>query len=427
MRQFNDLHCHLYGCLEIEDLYWMASNNQPRWNIFENSWKKTYGYIPDIKNLFESEINSNQRLREFYYPENPGSFEKFQASFDLVISLASTNKAELEEITKRIIERQVAAYCEYKMMFSPLEKKENYQMKLLALCKAMQKHQTKNRSCQLIMSISRDKILSAKHYSWIKELQSKNEIAHSLLAGIDFCSTEEGYPPEFHNSIINQIVHDNSTDPKNALIITYHVGESFQDKSVEAAIRWIVEAAMMGCHRLGHALALGIPTDHFKNTKRKESSYERKKMLNFLQSNLSELHKSGFDMSSDELKNLLHATLKQSQTIEIYYDDRQIKNLESIQNWAMQKIKQSGVVIETCPTSNLYIGNLKPEHHPLKRFLDANLNIIIGSDDGGILKTDIKKEFQKINTWKNITNQDINKLISNGRKFTAQKILKKYQ
>jgi adenosine deaminase len=46
--------------------------------------------------------------------------------------------------------------------------------------------------------------------------------------------------------------------PDHALAGLYHVGESFTDKTIESAIRWVHEAAEAGAHRLGHAIALGV-------------------------------------------------------------------------------------------------------------------------------------------------------------------------
>ena len=48
-----DLHSHLYGCLEIEDLYWLYHRRFPpqeRWGIFNRHFKKDI----QAKEVFQS-------------------------------------------------------------------------------------------------------------------------------------------------------------------------------------------------------------------------------------------------------------------------------------------------------------------------------------------------------------------------------------
>ena len=59
----------------------------------------------------------------------------------------------------------------------------------------------------------------------------------------------------------------------------------------------------------------------------------------------------------------------------------------------MDRVRASGAVIEVCPTSNRRIGGIVDEaHHPVHRFLERGLRIVVASDDPGILDTDLSSE-----------------------------------
>jgi adenosine deaminase len=59
----------------------------------------------------------------------------------------------------------------------------------------------------------------------------------------------------------------------------------------------------------------------------------------------------------------------------------------------MQRVRSTGAVVEVCPASNIRIAGLPdPAHHPVKRFLDAGLRVVVASDDPGILDTRLADE-----------------------------------
>lgn len=68
--------------------------------------------------------------------------------------------------------------------------------------------------------------------------------------------------------------------------------------------------------------------------------------------------------------------------------------MHSIQEYGMRVLKDRKTVIESCPTSNLFIGMIdNVEKLPLKRFLENSLSVSIGTDDPGIFDTNIENEF----------------------------------
>ena len=62
-----------------------------------------------------------------------------------------------------------------------------------------------------------------------------------------------------------------------------------------------------------------------------------------------------------------------------------------------EKIKQQGIVIETCPTSNLLIGGIpNMENHPFWKFYKSRQKVAICTDDPGILNRSLMDEVESI-------------------------------
>lgn len=92
--------------------------------------------------------------------------------------------------------------------------------------------------------------------------------------------------------------------------------------------------------------------------------------------------------------------------IEIPIDYFDVFTMQELQQLAMDKLVETGIVVETLPTSNLRISQYKEmgQHHSL-RWLgvphidgDPPLQIVLGTDDPGIFATDIKAEFYHLFT-----------------------------
>ncbi len=63
----------------------------------------------------------------------------------------------------------------------------------------------------------------------------------------------------------------------------------------------------------------------------------------------------------------------------------------------MSLLRERGIVLEVCPTSNICIGVAdRIENHALPRLLEAGLKVTIGTDDPPIFNTTLVDEYQKI-------------------------------
>ena len=215
------------------------------------------------------------------------------------------------------------------------------------------------------------------------------------MTGIDFCYLEEGHPPKQQSELFDQVKDFNRRHPERALAILYHVGESFNDKSLESAVRWVHEAAELGAHRLGQAISLGIDPDQFGKHSRSEGVGERIDQLRYDLRHLEGLAKFGVHVDiirvMDELERISAFPMDHRFTIE--YDDEKLDELRQRQRYAIGCVRTLGSVIEICPTSNRRIGGIsRPEHHPVKQFLSSNAPFIIASDDPGIFGTTLADE-----------------------------------
>jgi hypothetical protein len=388
-----DLHTHLYGSLEIDDLRYLASRNRPRWEIYRVSYRKTYRTEPDLANLFATNGDRDRKIRSHYYMLEQGDFARFQTSFDFVIALSSTEPEELFEIVSRVCSRY-CSFAEYRMMFPLTLTDSQFEERVQALCEAVSlqnRHYGEPRA-KIALSLSRENELLERQYQSLRKLQSISDSVRDELVAVDFCAMEEGYPPLDKVPFIKRLLEENLGDPARALALLYHAGESFADKSVESAVRWVVQAARAGAHRIGHAIALGINPALYTGSVRTETLHERRDHIRFEIENVSSLKDAGYGADESALRGELESYRDRNgeERIRLSYDTQRVGKLNALQNWAMSEVRKSGAVIEICPTSNLRIAGLGAmRNHPVQRFVRAGLNVVVGTDDPGILRTDM--------------------------------------
>lgn len=393
-----ELHNHLYGSLSVEMVYKMGKNNpNPRWNIFLDLHEKLYSEKIQPDTFFQV-FNNPRKIEKLYYFKKPGSFEEFQDKFNLVIAFSRFNPEEIEEMSYKIACKHFSEgilYSEYRLMYSPFATEIDYQEKTIAACKgfSLAEKNHPGHTAKLVLSLHRDNNYG-QAYLWLKWLMEKVDIVKTHLVGIDFCAMEEGHPPKNKASFFRQVLDDNLRKPETALSILYHVGESFQDKTPDSAVRWVIEAAEYGAHRLGHCIALGVPPEFFLGQKRNESIDERRDHLDFLLARYEEISNFGSLPEREKLETERSEIESKTQIEELLYTKKEIETLRTLQEYGMNRLKDLGTVVETCPTSNLLIGMLKKkEFLPVRRFSESGLNITISTDDPGILQTSLKKEY----------------------------------
>lgn len=271
MKPYADLHNHLYGSITSEFLYELGkSNPSPRWEIFTSSYLQCFGKKISTETFFQ-DYQDPDSFRKFYQFNHRGPFTEFQAKFNLIIALSKFDPAEISLVATRVVENQFlqgVTYGEYRLMYSPLETEIGIYEKTLAACEGLALGEQKTGGLakgKLVISLHRDGDVF-QEYLIYKNIMEKNSLIRNYLVGLDFCYIEEGFPPKGKRKFFQEVNRDNQAEKNTALAILYHVGESFQDKSILSASRWVLESAEWGAHRLGHAIALGLhPSEKMKD------------------------------------------------------------------------------------------------------------------------------------------------------------------
>lgn len=63
----------------------------------------------------------------------------------------------------------------------------------------------------------------------------------------------------------------------------------------------------------------------------------------------------------------------------------------------MAMVKDKGIALEICPTSNIFLGLFKNmQEHPLPKFYEAGIQISISSDDPPFMDTTLNQEYQRV-------------------------------
>lgn len=315
----------------------------------------------------------------------------------------------------RAAQREEADSAEYRMLLAPHESAESFQEKTLALAAGAEQAEARTgKTIRIAMSLHRAGRAAEERYYLLKDAMARFPGARRFITGIDFCQAEEGHPPRLKADFLKRVHADNVRDPRTALAILYHVGESYEDRSIESAVRWVVEVCELGAHRLGHAVALGVAPELYANSVRQEVVSERYDHIQFLLQRADELREAGLTLDLDALDREGRELARRSprETVPIVYDAARLEELRRFQDWAMERVRASGAIIESCPTSNLRIARLGgPERHPLARFYAADLPVVIGADDPGILDTGLRQELELVRAWPGVDDEKLRRSV----------------
>ena len=395
-----DLHVHLYGCLTAEDLWTIGKDcykkqeSMLRW--FASEYKNAWGKTPKYLEYWESD-NGLEKLTKDYLFTKANNFSRFQANFNLIIALCPIVPDQFN-IQERII-RQVSKfgleYFEARTVIPFRLTDREVEQYLHGICSTVRDLNCDlEMNTRLVFSLFRDNKLAMKNYKQLRAFIKAYPNLGSMISGIDFAFSEEGFPPKTKKGLFHQFHLDNQKE--QALDLLYHVGESFEDKGLISAIRWIWEVNELGATRLGHAIALGVNPENYLGKIVHESCEERLDTIKWLNSNCDILRENGYKVRFDTLRKEEEFLISSNPPyIEIKYDEDYIANAKALQNAVAEILKSKEIVIETCPTSNLRIGQIsKSQHHPIKLFHKMGLNYAVCTDDPGIFSTDWIKEDQ---------------------------------
>ena len=430
-----ELHVHPGGCLTAEDLVELGKDfyEDINWQLFIDAYENAYGIRPDPIALYRDALSDPAlglaRFKEHYVysQKDGGDFGRFIAKFTLISNLLKHPPKKWELLKKSfqcVVERhrkEGVTFVEYRCS-NGAEMRGAF-IDFHRTCAQMLAHASRdNTTAHYIISLRRS--AAQQDYEWVQELLRENPELIPTIVGIDFAHVEEGYPPKNNLKLFQRVHKDNRQYPERALGITYHVGESYFDKSLESAIRWCHEAAEMGTKRLGHATALGL--DPAVAIARRPDAHtieqvsERLDQIAYDLTHASKLAAFDIEVNTSALHAERHALKNQppDEVVERPYNPQRLEEIRNRQQFVLNRLAQLGTVIETCPTSNLRIGGVPdPTYHPIHTFLNSNVNLVIGADDPGIFDSPLASEIDWVLTHTNWTPEALDKRLGDPRRF----------
>jgi hypothetical protein len=389
----------------------LARADHVAWERYEPGYQRAFGRASSARSLVERHrAGDASAALEFedvfvFGDGDAGSFPRFQAKFDLIIAGSRIGRAyvdetqrpaaiaEIREVARRVLIDQRdegIGYAEQRFFFGRHATSAFVDEALGALLEDYARAPD-GITARLAVSLPREDAFL--HWPLVQK-HALGPHGHALT-GVDFCFFEEGFPQKHQRAFFAELARFNAAHPERALAVLYHVGESFEDKSLESAVRWVQEAAELGAHRLGHAIALGVDPEAYGAHVRPESVGERRDQIAYDLRHCDVLRRAGVHVDVDALERerALLAEKPESETLKIVYDHRRLHEVRARQRVAMAAIRETGAVIEVCPTSNLRIGGLvDPKHHPVHRFYEEGLPFVVASDDPGIFGTRLRDE-----------------------------------
>ena len=409
-----ELHLHMYGTIRAEDYLERLGAREVDWGFYETMFERAYGSRPPLREILERHRAGDPAARGdfrrlFVFGDaDAGNFERFQAKFNLLINgsemmnaasgkladPAAALTAELDFFVARMLadqRRQGIAYAEQRLMFGPPFTHELVRKLSLAILERYARASRDGFQARLALSLPR-------RDPW-PDWELVRELAlgpyGECVTGVDFCYVEEGHPPKEKREFFAAVREFNERHPERALAILYHVGESFTDKSLESAVRWVHEAAAFGAHRLGHAIALGVDPDVYGAHERAEPVAERLDQIAYDLEHAEGLRARGVRVDENALGREREQLRSgpADRTLTHRYDRARLAEVRARQEFALGRVRASGALVEVCPTSNLRIGGIAdPLHHPVHRFIAAGVPFVVASDDPGIFDTTVQGE-----------------------------------
>jgi hypothetical protein len=431
-RGLAELHLHLYGTIRPADFLTYLGDREVDWEWYEAAMVKAYGDRPPVRDILDRHRSGDAEAAAafaelFVFGDaDAGNFDRFQAKFNLLIAgsefAAFANgddsaferlRAEMQWFLGAIRNDQVKhgiGYAEQRLLLGGSVTGDHARTLMDDVLGEFAAGRNPAYTERLAVSLPR-----ADPWPVWEHVQTMalGDNGHALT-GVDFCFIEEGHPPREKADFFAAVHEFNGRHPERALAVLYHVGESFRDKSLESAVRWVHESAELGAHRLGHAIALGVDPETYGAHDRDETVGERRDQLAYDLAHADGLarHDIAVDRAAVAEEQTRLAALDDGTTVTHSYDAARLDEVRRRQDYAMDCVKAIGAVVEVCPTSNRRIGDINdPAHHPVHRFLDRGVPVVVSSDDPGIFGVTLADEIDWVVTAAGLDNDGRRELV----------------
>jgi hypothetical protein len=405
-----ELHVHVGGCFSTGDLVDLAHRHVDDIDFgpYVEAYEAAYGARPEpatwIRRAADGDDAAFEALRDHYvFTERDGpDFTRFSAKFGLLICVARHYLRHVPggqrvgpQIALEHHRRSGVRYLEMRAMYMSLDDPQGFHDFHRLNAQVAQQMRGGGFEPRYVPSLPREAPLPA--YEQLRRMLTDEADLAEIVVGVDLCHVEEGHPPKGARDLFRRIREDAEGDlPLEGL---YHVGEIYFDKSLESAVRWCHEAADLGARRLGHCIALGL--DPEASVQRRGVSHERETVAERLDQidydlhHRSALEDAGVEVRPAQLeaeRESLRSQRRQA-IVQRSYDDQRFEQVRRRQAFVLGELSRIGTVIESCPSSNLRLGSVpRPELHPVHRFLETDVDLVIGADDPGIFDSELADE-----------------------------------
>ncbi len=96
------------------------------------------------------------------------------------------------------------------------------------------------------------------------------------------------------------------------------------------------------------------------------------------------------------------------------------KKVRRIQEGICAELISRKIPVESCPSSNRLLASFPTQACPAARgFLDKGLDVVIGSDDPGLLETSLEGEYKLLESSACFSKGDLRRLEENSRRYRA--------
>ena len=433
-----ELHLHLAGSVYAEDFFDIGRDVYPlvAWEDrgFIEGYNRVFNTELDPIELFTAVLNNPDQfpaLKKAYVfdEDDGGDFERFMWKYRFFQRLWAYSWEQDVDTAVSIIDhilnhhkQQGLRYVEYRCGLFGTH--DQVVARVCLLAERLQQHSHDQFSAKLILPIPRAETAMWEEWAIFCEIiETRPDLADTLV-GIDFASIEEGYPPKNLRPFLQAFHPFMQKHPHFPHDIVYHVGESYFDKSIESAIRWCHEAALLGAKRLGHCIALGLDPQiaiaRQPHAHEQELVSERLDQIAYDLTYKSQLRSYQITIDKTQLEHE-RAELKKLNMDEFVirpYSPQRHQEIRQRQQFVLDQLSQLGTVIECCPTSNLRIGGVPDAtHHPIHKFLASDVNLVISSDDPGIFDIDLRHEIEWILQHSNYTAQTLAQRLGDPHRF----------
>jgi len=364
-----ELHCHLAGSMRPETMKELAETTP---GLDWSYCNERFGFEV-FRKISEGDIEKVKRYLEYRKPR--GSLSDYMIAY----ALPKTVLANEEAIRKVVFEvcednyREGVRYLEIRFNPKMISERVGIRDYIKAVVKGLDMAEERFQGLRAVLLLSLVKDYDAKTvemiFDEVMEVNGTPEV-RGRVKGVDSAGNEIGF------SITSQAgVFEKAR--KAGLGIVCHAGEAF--RSLEEGISVIQEAiGLLGAKRIGHGLAAGIDARRLIG---KEDLYGKR------------------------------------------YDEKRVEEIGERQKRLRRRLREEGVLIEVCPSSNVHTGNLVSiSEHPLGTFITDGIPLAICTDNRWISHTKLNWEIVRMAKCLDLDFQTLDRIIATPFQYTLEKI-----